>query len=64
MGKLASGKACLKKETIRRLSPAMLSMAVGGEQDDPKVEPSHYEQCAVFGSPDRTRTDGTNTCAF
>jgi hypothetical protein len=62
MGKPVNRKARLQKETIRRLSPVMLSMAVGGEQEDPNVEPSHLEPCFFVASPEPTRTNATNTC--
>jgi len=61
MGKPVNRKVRLQKERVRRLSPAMLSMAVGGDLRGPEVEPSQHEFCA---SPDETRTDATNTCQF
>ncbi len=64
MGKPVNKRVRLKKETIRRLSPVMLSMAVGGDQDNEDVEPSHPEQCPYLLSPNQTRTDATNTCPF
>ncbi len=64
MGKPLRGNVRLNKETLRKLSPELLSIALGGGQSDGETEESPAPATQfLLAAAEHTRPDGTNTCA-